>query len=59
MLSTRLIYLSCEDGTEHLRKFQKGTSIDSEILTSMIGAEILKRNTIRGTDTVGDAETAQ
>ena len=59
MFFTRLIYLRCEDGTDHLRKFQKGTSIDSEIQTNMIGAEILKRNTIWETDNVGDVETAQ
>jgi len=56
---TGLIYLRCEEGTEHLKKYTKVTSSDPEMLTSMIGAKILKMNNIWRTDTVEDVETAQ
>ena len=59
MFFTRLIYLRCEEVTEHLKKFTKVTSSDPEMLTSMIRAKILKMNNIWRTDTLEDVETPQ
>ena len=59
MFFTGLIYLRCEEGTEHLKKCTKVTSSDLEMLTSMIGAKILKMNNFWRTDTVEDVEIAQ
>ena len=54
-----LIYLRFKEGTERFRNFTKVTSSDYELLTNMIGAEILKTNKNWRAGTVENVENPE